>query len=252
MSQEQNRQLVDWLSAFFQLRYESSLSWAEACSLFAYLTNLRAFWPMSSVDENGDVYDLSAQGRVLTNNVGVTFGLTRLASYAAFNGNTWLSRPDENGLDMPTTFTLGGWFYRSAAGAEHRIMGKSNIALVQSYHLLFRATNVARFVIDNGAGVAETIDTVGTAGASEWHFVAGRFTANTQKMVMLDSEIVTGATALAAVANTAQDFTIGETVDGANRLSGRASLCFLSTYAIPDAILLAIYGRTRSLFQSLT
>jgi hypothetical protein len=35
------------------------------------LPMLRGYWPFSSVDENNDVYDLSGQGRVMTEALGV-------------------------------------------------------------------------------------------------------------------------------------------------------------------------------------
>lgn len=252
MTQQQNRQLVDWLASFFQLRYEDAYAWSTSCAILQNLPGVRGCWPMSSRDENAAVYDISGQGRTLTNTGVVSFSVNKLASIAQFSGANYLSRLDEPGLECPNELTFGGWFYRTAINVEHRIMGKSSVAAAQSYHLLFLNTNVARFVIDDGLGGSETIDTVGTTLAAKWYFVAGRFDSK-NKTVMLNGEIVTAAAAVvAALANTAQPFTIGETADGVNRLNGKASLCFLCGYAMTDAQLLDIYARTRPQFQSLT
>ena len=34
------------------------------------LPGLRGFWQFSSVDESGDIYDLSGQSRTMTNSIG--------------------------------------------------------------------------------------------------------------------------------------------------------------------------------------
>lgn len=48
--------------------YAPTTSWGNIVSMNLGYPGLRGYWPMTSVDENDDVYDLSGQGRTLTDN----------------------------------------------------------------------------------------------------------------------------------------------------------------------------------------
>lgn len=48
--------------------YAPTTSWGNIVSMNLGYPGLRGYWPMSSIDENDDVYDISGQGRTLTNN----------------------------------------------------------------------------------------------------------------------------------------------------------------------------------------
>src|SRR4030042_5924133 len=80
-------------------------------SIHLQLSGLRGYWPMSSVNENGNSYDLSGQGRVLTNNNTVPFGIYDLLPYADFTpgSSEYFSRPDEAGLVISGALTIGCW-----------------------------------------------------------------------------------------------------------------------------------------------
>lgn len=95
----------------------------ELVSMFLGLPMLRAFWPMTSVDEGGDVYDLSGQGRTLTGNGALAFGvpaggLAPSVDFGTLNLNRYLSRADEDGLnwDGLDSFMALAWVKPSFAG----------------------------------------------------------------------------------------------------------------------------------------
>jgi hypothetical protein len=46
--------------------YAPTTSWGNIVSMNLGYPGLRGYWSMSSIDENGNVYDLSNQGRTLT------------------------------------------------------------------------------------------------------------------------------------------------------------------------------------------
>jgi len=48
--------------------YAPTTSWGNIVSMNLGYPGLRGYWPMSSVDENDFVYDLSGQNRTLTPN----------------------------------------------------------------------------------------------------------------------------------------------------------------------------------------
>lgn len=79
-----NAEQVDALAAHFPRRTEPNFAWGNAMSLMQNLPMLRGLWGFGSVDENGALIDQSGQGRLLSNNNTVPFGIEVLAPYADF------------------------------------------------------------------------------------------------------------------------------------------------------------------------
>jgi hypothetical protein len=62
--------MVDGLRTEYVSLYAPTTTWGSIISMNLGLPLLRGYWPFSSVDENGDLYDLSGQGRVMINLLG--------------------------------------------------------------------------------------------------------------------------------------------------------------------------------------
>jgi hypothetical protein len=60
-----NDKEVDSLRTEYVRLYAPTTSWGNIVSMNLQYPGLRAYWPMSSVDENKNVYDISGQGRTL-------------------------------------------------------------------------------------------------------------------------------------------------------------------------------------------
>jgi hypothetical protein len=162
-TQEYRAESVENLSTAFPRRAETSFAWGNAISYYLGLPGLRAFWPMSSVNETGNVYDLSGQGRTLTNNNAATFGVYGLQSYATFNGvNQYLSRADEAGLDITGELTMGCWIRFHANATQRNIMGKRGaLAATLAYYVRKQTTNEIHCVFTDGGGGVAFSSTVG-------------------------------------------------------------------------------------------
>jgi len=56
---------IDAMRTEYARLYASTTSWGNIISINMGLPGLRAYWPMTSIDERGVVYDISGQGRAL-------------------------------------------------------------------------------------------------------------------------------------------------------------------------------------------
>lgn len=66
-----NDKMIDGLRVEYVSLYAPTTTWGSIISMNLGLPGLRGYWPLTSVDENGDIYDLSGQGRVLSSMIGV-------------------------------------------------------------------------------------------------------------------------------------------------------------------------------------
>ncbi len=63
---KKNDKAIDAERTEYVKLYAPTTSWGNVISMNLGYPALRGFWPMSSADENGHVYDVSGQGRTLT------------------------------------------------------------------------------------------------------------------------------------------------------------------------------------------
>lgn len=265
VAQLYNSEQIDLLATHFPRRNEPTVAWGKVCSMFQMTPGLRGFWPMSSVDENGNAFDLSGQGRTLSYNGNPIYAFSGLYPSLQFDGaGDFLSRADEAGLDILGTetpvwsgvrgLTLGGWFYFTslATGDNQGLIGKYNRNAVnqRSYQLFMSdATNVIDFIVSTD-GTA-TVDVAGSAVAADnWYFCVGRFDPSTELAVFVNGVKTTNAVGVpASLFNSTAQFNIGAHSNGALALfAGIASLCFLSAMALSDTYIQALYHHSRSLF----
>ena len=149
-------------------------------SLFQSIPYTRALWPMSSVDENLDVYDVSGQGRTLSNNNVASFGGAGMGYWVAagnFNGtNQWLQRADETGLNFGTGLPLGwsiaGWVkpdWSSGETGEAPIVAKGDGSVADEYHLTIDRSTLRPTVTANGESFTGSAALALTLG--KWAYV---------------------------------------------------------------------------------
>ena len=264
--QRRNDQMVELLRSDFQHRDEPNFAWKSACAAHQALLGLRGFWPMSSFDESGDIYDMSEQDRTLTREGSPTYWTYDLAPYAAFNGTTdYLERLDEAGLDILGTeayvaapyrgLTLGcwAWFDNDGAATTEGMMTKRDGAPIANvaYSLYRTTTDAVRFTVSSGVA-QEWIDTPVVASGA-WHHYVGRFDPSTELSVFMDGvEYPAGGSAIAAIQNHSANFQIGARDDGAGGavyfLDGKISMAFLCAAYLPDPVIFSLYEWTRRMF----
>jgi len=239
---------------------------ADLVSPFLALSGLRGFWPMSSFNESGNAYDLSGQGRVLSYNGNPTYNYDGVVPYIDLDGTgDWLSRADEAGLDILGTetyvaaaargLTIGGWFYfNNALGATEGMIAKwdSSLGNHRSYMLRRQADGTIIFrVSDNGAGSRAAQSTASPA-ATQWFFAVGRFDPSVELALFVDAEKSTNLVAIPASAfNSNAALWVGRVNETATDyyMTGRASLCFLCTAMLSDAIISSLFQQTRAAFR---
>lgn len=235
-----------------------SIEWAydatalKIAAALQLLPELRGLWAFSSVNESGNIIDLSGQGRTLTNNGTATRAILPSGlPYAIYNGSTqYFSRADEAGLDITGALTIGGWFY-AAALADVGLIGKFAFTAgnYKSYLLrILDATGAIRFTVSADGSASVAINTATGIATGSWHFIAGRFTPSTEIAVFVDGVKTVNTTSIpASLYNSNQPLQIGAYDAGTKLFTGRSAPCFLSAAAIPDDLLYAHYAMARPL-----
>lgn len=232
-------------------------NYGSVINRFLALPELRALWPFSSVNESGNVYDISGQGRILTNNGTATRSLYNfIVPYMSFNGSSqYLSRADEAGLDITGNLTMGGWFYFNALGTANQegLLGKHNTTGSQrSYAFYLNTSNGIVFQVSVnggfGAGNANTIDSAALQ-TGKWYFVVARFTPSTELALFVNNVKTTNTTSVvASIFNSTAAFEIMRRNVALTYTNGLASLCFVTASALSDVLISELYNSTRGLF----
>jgi len=247
-----NPEMIKALSTSFPLLSAPATSWGNVLSNHLLLRHLRGYWPMTSVDENGDVYDLSGQGRVLNNNNAVPFVSAGLMTYADLTAATphYFNRVDEAGLDILGGLTLGGWFWLDtlATGQSQGLISKWDTSggANQRAFLLYLddATNTLRFFISSLGTAASSVSVTSTAtiAINSWYYVVGRFVPGTEISIFVNGvETVVAAAIPAALFNSSADLEVGSYNIATNPMDGRASHCFLCADDLEDYFIKALF-----------
>jgi len=233
---------------------ESGYTMGDLIGAVLGFPGLRAFWPMSSVNESGNVLDLSGQGRTLTNNNAAPRAVHRdLIPYVSFNGATqYLSRADEAGLDITGALTIGIWACPTAVGVNQMVMCKDGATGQLAYHLQHTSSNVLRFQISTDGSNIKQANSAVTYGANEWRFVVGRFTPSTELALFVNGEKYTNTTSIpATIFNSNSPLAIGVWPNGGapqRYFTGYKTLGFVCAAALPDAMINYFFHMSRTLF----
>lgn len=233
---------------------ESRGGFAEAYMSFMTLASLRAFWPFSST--YGSAYDISGQGRTLTNNGSITTTQYGPAVYGDLNGSSqYWSRADEAGLEVGGVgLTLGGWFRFDALGTANLegLIGKHNATGDQrSYGLILNSSSGIRFqVSSDGTSVSVSqIDSSGTLVVNTWYFIVGTWEASTRISIWINGvETYSTSSVVATSFDSTAAFEIGRRNIASSYVNGQHSFCFLCGRTHPEADILRLFNATRWIF----
>lgn len=249
MSQRRDDALVEKLLPDFFGTQNPGAAWMHAVSVHLALPVLRALWTMAEVDyQRPECRDIAGGGYHLqsANALGdVTFSYDLeypLVPISVYGGgaNQYLMRADGGVANWADIFgteaqvraaqrglTLGGWFHWAALpGATQFLIAKNNGGAQQQYHLNVRPANTIRFAVFPGP---VTVDSAATVRVG-WNHIVGTYDQPSQTLVIMLNGVptigVVGA-APAALPDSTAAFVIGADSAGANRFTGKSSLCFL-------------------------
>jgi len=237
----------------------------HSVSAFRTLPGLRGLWVATEFDTSGNWEDQSRYDLTLTLNGNPTFNYDGLIPYAAFDGTgDYFSRSDEAATSITGTeshidssvrgLTLGGWFYTTDTTASQMAITKWAGGGNYSYFLALRGDvagdPVMLRISDDGTTTATLASSNGYSSAT-WHFIVGRFNDNDtgeELAIFLDAVKTTVTTAMASIDDNASDFEIGASSSGSDLLTGRVSIAFLCSAAIPDDMIGALFQQSRALY----
>lgn len=167
-----------------------------------------------------------------------------VAPYVGFNGSTnYASRPSGS-LKGLSGFTAGGWFQATSNDTLMGVWQTSN----QVWRLHINTLAPTFYVSGSGADNYQVAHPA-NIDAATWYFIAGRYTPSTEIAIWVNGTKTTYGTGIpAALYNSAAQFVIGGAHGGANLLTGKASLCWMSHEVLDDAYLTMLFEMGRHLF----
>lgn len=244
-----NSEKIELLRAFFPARNEPNVAWGNLAT-FQTIPALRGYWPMSSVDENGDAIDLSREGRTLTNFGSMSYGVDGLVPYADHNLVDYLQRPTEAAIDITGALTLGGWFFPKNPTSDSKgLVGKWNDVTGQrSYGLRTVVSGVARgFVSVDGSTQVIVSSTALTA--SVWVFLVLRYVPSISLSIFKNGVETVNTTSIpASLFSNTSPLEVGAYNNGINVIDGWSSNVFLSATALSNTFITTLYHNTRALY----
>lgn len=249
-----NSQMIEMLKGVFFPRRDPAMAWSRALSSMLLLPGVRGLWGLGSVDENGDVYDHSGQGRTLTNVSALQFGVyNKFIPYAIHDGAAdYLTRPDEAGLDITGVLTFGCWVRSNAAPvATQTIIGKRNATGNQrAFRLIYDNTPALRVqVSSDGATTTEKISAVAYV-SDTWVHLFARYTPSTELAIFVNGEKEVNTTSIpASLFNSSSAFRIGANGAGGEVLDGDTALGVLAAAAWDDSVIKTLYQTQRAIFS---
>lgn len=259
-TQVRNNEMVNLLRADFQARYEPNFALASIYSCYMHMPGLRGFWNFASVNESGNLPDLSGQGRTLTNTNAPVFNNYNLASYANFNGiNQAFTRADEAGLDFIGNeayltaslrgLTVTAWIRVTAySGSFDGIVTKYTSASVLNSNF-FLGTSGSNILFGTYSGAAGGTGATRALTAGTWAFVCGRFDPSTVVSIKInDGETINAVGAAATLNNSTQPLYVGY-APGFNYFNGNITLVALYSAYLTDAMVNTLYQQSRPLFN---
>lgn len=267
--QQRNSEQVNLLSADLQLRYEPNFAHKSAVSATQALSVLIGSWPMSVIrlDAAADrVRDVSGSGYHLTWNGGLQAWNDNLTPIVWFDGATgYLSRvagaaswASVRGNEAHVAagiqgLTVGGWFLTDTIAAGVPVfMSKYTAGGNQRTFILRRNAAVADWYV-SANGAASLGPATLPITASTWYFIVGRWipdaTNSLIKLWVNDDTDEVNVGAAATLFDSTADFLIGASDAGTSALlDGRASLNFMCSCAVEDAIVFSLFQQTRAMF----
>jgi hypothetical protein len=241
---------MDLLTADFQTRYEGAFAWKTVAALLAMMPQVRAIWPSSVVDENGDVYDICGQGRMLTNTNAALFGTESYWQYVRLvaASSQYLRRISESGIAIAGDLSVGGWFRQTAISNQDLLIMSKDTTNHTSYRITSKSTRYTFAVSVDGTTIVSITSNAGDVVAGQWTYLCGVFDPQTEIRLYVNGTEYSNAVGIpAALHSYASDFRVGGNYGG-NYWGGDASLMFLCAASMSSAFAQTVYHHTRPLF----
>lgn len=252
-TQKLNAEQVELLKTSFFARNEPNVALGNLGGMFG-LPMLRGLWLYSGVDENGNAYDSSVQGRTLTNVSSLQYSTYNgLAPYAIHDGSAdYLTRADEAGLDITGALTWGCWMRSNDAPAGNESLVNKWNATGNLRAYLLRLTSTPDFCcLVSLDGTAETSVTSSVTYAPDvWFHVVGRYTPSTELAIFVNGTKTVNTTSIpASLFNSSSAFRVGANGAAGEVLDGDTALPFLCAAALSDTFIqMLLYHQQRALF----
>lgn len=232
---------------------EATRGYTDAISSYLMLPELVAFWPLSSVDySSGNALDISGQGRTLTNNSALAYGVDGIIPYSQHDGSAdYLSRSDEADLDITDHLTLGCWVYPEATpGTTAGIIGKYDTTGNQkSYAIRLGAGGNFSFTISSDGSTDTAATDANGYSLNTWQFIVGRYQPSIRVKLYVNNTSAENTTSIpSSIFNSTATFEVGAYRGGSQIITGRVAFPFICAAALSDTIVLRLFHVTRPLF----
>ena len=230
-------------------------SYRTPYSAYLSLPQLRGFWPLSSVDEVGNAYDVSGQGRTVFKNGTLSYALQDLTPYVDFNATGYLNRSDEAGLSPTSNVTFGAWIYLNSGFSDVIFIGKHGASGGGQMSFGLQALTVTGtpriqlHISDNGTS-EETTYLEPTEPTDTWNFIVGRFNDVGGAVIYCNgqrSEVKFNAVSIFD-ATTAFQLGVSPYTGGTTYLDGRMAFPFIAAAEAPDTMIAHLFKATRAIF----
>lgn len=239
-------------------------------SEYLSLLGLRGFWPMSSINESGNIIDLSGQERHLTKSgasatLAISDTITKGIPYGLYSTDNYLYRADEAGLDILGTESYIHSSFRGLTcgclvrvtttppSADVGIFGKYYATGNQRSYLLYRSnsSDKFRFGISNDGTAFPGIDSSLAYTIGKWNFLVGRFDPSTELAIFHNGVWSRNTTSIpsAIYASTAR-LELGSFSNGnsGTTWSHNGAFYFLTASYLSDSLIEKLYSKTIALF----
>lgn len=213
---------------------------------FLDLPGLRGLWYAGNANENGNLFDLTGQGRTLTASGGPTGGsINGFAATVVYNGTTqYHERADEAGLDITGALTLIFAGTKDSTGVYDALLAKLSAA-AGNYSYRLAAQNLAQMQVSSDGTALTTVNATNPITATVPFLAVGRFTPSTELAIFLSGTWTRNTTAIPAAAFSGNSsLRLGS--DGTNNhLGGSAAVAAICAAAVGDAHVSALWQGVR-------
>lgn len=265
--QERTPEQLSELLAILQAQGYGQASLGALVGEYLSLPGLVGLWPGGIIGNNssgslGFLTDISGHGLHLARTGAVVNITDNGVPYVSLDGSTdYYSIADNALMDILGTeahivstqrgMTLGAWvYYDNTASASEMVLSKWSSPSDLSYNLSRNSSGEANVSVTSAGGSGTQVNaTLGTAAASSWYFVCGKFVPSTRLKIFLNEDSDENTTSIpSAIYGGAAAFNLGANGGGNNLIDGRIALAFLCAAAVPDNKILTLYHMGRRLF----
>lgn len=236
-----NNELVENLSTQYPKRTEPNYAWGNALSGMLMTPKIRGLWPGSTVDNDGNCFDISGQNRTLSAGVIPVYAGASLYPYADFTPGMYLNRNTEEGLEITDSLSVWTWvfFDTTCTNAEIPLIGKWGYPGNRSWILRKNAANQLIFTVSVDGTTEQSINDNGEYyEAEKWIFIVGRFAPLTE-LALFTGKAYNGSCKwflnttgiIASIYNSSAPLQVGGITAINQYFDGKLSLWGLANYA---------------------